>query len=406
MVCSPVPLGVCRGRGIVTVGHAGASRRDVLKIVLTYGVISALWIVLSDQVLEWMVADPAQYILASVIKGWLFVAVTAVLLYGLVWRLVSRIAQSREARLQTLNLLATIADSSDDAIFAKDREGRYLLFNRAASRFVGKSDQEVLGQDDRGIFPPEQADFLIAVGRRVMDRGVTETNEEILDTAEGPRVFSATKGPLRDGDGTVVGIFGISRDITEAKRGEDALRERDLMLNAIIGHSPSALSLKRPDGRYVVANPEVQKLLQRNEAEILGKTDFDLMPAQTAGILGANEARVVGSRAYLCVEETVPLEGQSRVFMSHIFPVLAKDGSLRYICRISLEITGRKEAEAAQAVRSAELERFNRAMVGRELVMMELKRQVNGLAQELGRAPPFVLPDPALDEPPRPGAGS
>lgn len=372
-------------------GPAGASRREVVHIVLTYGLVSVLWILLSDKAVEWMFADPARRILVGMLKGWLFVAVTGGLLYGLVWRLLSRVERAHEEQLRALSLLAAVADSSNDAIYAKDRQGRYLLFNRAACHLVGKAVEDVLGRDDRAIFPADQAEALMILGARVMETGQLETHEKVLDTVDGPRIFLATKGPLRNPQGTIYGMFGISRDITARKRIEEDLQERDLMFSAVTGYSLSALSLKYPDGRYALANPNVQKIHRRREDEILGRTDFDLFPEENARIFRANDELVMQTRGCHSIEEVVPVDGQPRIYMSYIFPVLAKDGTLRYVCRISLDITDRKTAESALQARNEELERFNRAMVGRELDMIELKRQINVLSLELGREPPFQL---------------
>lgn len=79
--------------------------------------------------------------------------------------LAQAVQQSQTERLRSLHLLAAIADSSDDPIFAKDLEGRYILFNRAASRFVGKPVEDVLGGDDRTLFPSEQADLVMSIDR-------------------------------------------------------------------------------------------------------------------------------------------------------------------------------------------------------------------------------------------------
>ena len=97
------------------------------------------------------------------------------------------------------------------------------------------------------------------------------------------------------------------------------------------------------------------------------------------------------TRTRRSVEEIVPVDGQPRIYMSHMFPMLGKDETVQYICRISLDITERKHAEVAMKTRNAELERFNRAMVDRELGMIDLKRQINDLSGELGREPPFDL---------------
>ena len=87
--------------------------------------------------------------------------------------LAKRTRQVQGERLRALQLLATIADSSEDAIFAKDLDGRYTLFNRAASEFVGKPIEAVLGRDDRELFPPEQAEFLMAHARKIVSEDRT-----------------------------------------------------------------------------------------------------------------------------------------------------------------------------------------------------------------------------------------
>lgn len=508
----------------VMAGNRRTPRNEILGVVGAYAALAALWILFSDMAVESMFSDTAQLTRASMLKGWLFVAVTSLFLYALLRRLVSRVQHSQADRLRALSLLSDIADGADDAIFAKDREGRYLLFNRGAAEIVGKPAWQVLGQDDHAIFPAEQAAQLMAIDRRIIANVATEINEEALDTAQGSRVFHTTKGPLRDADGRVVGTFGISRDITERKRVEQALCDREHSLSAIINNSPAMLSLKHPDGRYALANPNLQRVLGLSEAQIVGRTDFDFYPDETARILRDNDERMLRTRTRHSIEEIVPTDEQPRVYMSHMFPVLADDGTVAYICRISLDITERKRAEeslrqladdlaatlqavpdllfeldetgryiavkatqesllaapteqlightvhdvmppdAAQAVmaslaaarrtgadfgrtitlelggithwfelsvackpgkpgelqrfvvlsrdvsarkadeealrrqteeltrRNAELERFNRATVGRELDMIELKRQINALSRELGREAPFALP--------------
>jgi PAS domain S-box-containing protein len=216
---------------VTTLSDIQATGAIALRIVLVYAVFAGLWILLSDEALGSLFTDPAQLVLASTIKGWLFVAVTSLLLFGYIR---SRLDQAmavtqREIEAQTekaraLQLLATIADNSSDAIFAKDLEGRYLVFNRECARMVGKTAEQVLGGDDAVLFPPAQAALIRDNDRSVLADDRIKTYEEVLDTVDGKRNLLATKGPLRDGDGRVVGIFGISRDITERLRAETALR--------------------------------------------------------------------------------------------------------------------------------------------------------------------------------------
>src|SRR5207253_10943970 len=129
-----------------------------------------------------------------------------------------------EGEVRTIaDLLRAVADGTTDAVFVKDRDGKYLLFNEAAARFVGKPVAEVLGRDDTALFDPRSARAVMERDRRVMASGRAETAEEELTAAGVTRTYLASKAPYRDGAGNVVGLIGISRDITDRKRAEQAL---------------------------------------------------------------------------------------------------------------------------------------------------------------------------------------
>ena len=203
-------------------------------MALVYAVFAGVWILLSDRAMGLLFSDPAALVQASMAKGWFFVAVTTLLLYVLVRRLVAQLNASylrerteADERQRATLLLAAIAKSSGDAIFAKDEQGRYLLLNEVAARYMGESAENLLGRDDHAVFPAEQAALIRAIDRRVFASGQVETNEERLETADGERVFLATKGPLLDPHGRTFGTFGISRDITERKAAENTLIESE-----------------------------------------------------------------------------------------------------------------------------------------------------------------------------------
>ena len=236
--------------------------RAALKLVATYAVFSFLWILLSDKAVELVFADPATILLVSILKGWLFVAVTSLLLFLLARRLITQIQahslNAQEARTEnrrTHQLLAAIVDSSSDAIFAKDLQGRYLLFNREAGRITGKDPEWVLGESDSEVFPPEQAALIQSHDRLAIAEHRIDTYEEVLSTANGERVFLATKGPLRDGDGKTIGVFGISRDITERKRAEDELRKKEANFRTLFEDNTSVMLLiDHATGEIIDAN--------------------------------------------------------------------------------------------------------------------------------------------------------
>jgi PAS domain S-box-containing protein len=139
------------------------------------------------------------------------------------------IAETAEHALAQHRLvLETLLESTRDFIYMKDREGRYVFVNPAAAKSVGKSAEEIIGKDDRNLFPEEHARQIMEKDRQIMASGISEVFEETRAYADGVRHLHSSKNVCRDSSGAVIGIVGISRDITELKRAEEALNASEL----------------------------------------------------------------------------------------------------------------------------------------------------------------------------------
>lgn len=131
-----------------------------------------------------------------------------------------------KALLQSETLLRAICETIPDPIFVKDLESRMILANPAVLRTVGKSAKEVLGKSNDEFFPdPESARMVMENDRRIMQSGTAAVLEEIFQTSNGVRVFLSTKVPYRDADGRIIGLIGVTRDITGRKLAEKALKK-------------------------------------------------------------------------------------------------------------------------------------------------------------------------------------
>ena len=192
---------------------SASSTAGALRVVFLYAGFSGLWILLSDRVVAALFQDPAAMTLVSILKGWFFVAVTAIMLFVMVRRLVDKVA-SREARLQSL--LRAIPD----LVWLKDPEGVYLGCNRAFERFFGAKEAAILGKTDHDFVSREQADFFRQKDREVLAAGETRVNEEWVTLAEtGQKILLETlKTHMYDVEGRLTGVLGIGRDITEHHR--------------------------------------------------------------------------------------------------------------------------------------------------------------------------------------------
>ena len=144
-----------------------------------------------------------------------------------VGRLVADRKRSEASIRQAHALLHAATEWIGDAVFVKDMEGRYLMINPAGARLLGRSGEAVIGKDDAELLPYETAQEIREDDARIMAEGETRTYESVMTSPDGTRTYLITKGPYHDHEGGIIGLIGISRDITEQKRSEEALREAD-----------------------------------------------------------------------------------------------------------------------------------------------------------------------------------
>ncbi|MFM9915117.1 MAG: PAS domain S-box protein, partial [Rhizobacter sp.] len=215
---------------------------------------------LKDEI--WIAATGALALLGAAVAGFLSRERRALSL--------ARVEQAaQEDRLRALGLMQAIADSSSDAIFAKDRDGRYLMCNPEAARLMGRPAGEIIGLDDRDVFGAEAAVDVRANDQQVMAEGRIVTFEEIVSTSEGSLTFLATKGPLRDATGAVAGMFGISRNINDRKRAEELLQHSEATNRAILSSMTDGMFIAQ-DRRFVFANPALPAMLGYATEEFVG----------------------------------------------------------------------------------------------------------------------------------------
>jgi PAS domain S-box-containing protein len=166
-------------------------------------------------------------------------------------------------------LLHAISDASLDVIYAKDLGGRFLFANPSTLRLVGQPGDRVLGRTDLELLDDKAAARKVMENdRQVMVSGGTHELEERIPLPDGThRIWHSLKTPYRDAAGRVIGLLGISRDITERKQEEetfrqsqDWLKEERARLQAILDTLPVGLFILDAVGGVLVSNEEGKRI--------------------------------------------------------------------------------------------------------------------------------------------------
>lgn len=172
----------------------------------------------------------------------LVILVDGGLMFLLFWRAARMLNHEYGVRIKgeaelakTNDLIRTVSDCVNDAIYVKDQQGRIIFANPVMLQTLGKDLSSAIGRTSQELFADaEVAESIHSNDQTVIRTGKSQAFEETITVAGQPRTFHATKSPWLSEQGEVLGIVGISTDITERKRTEDALKQHESQLEALV----------------------------------------------------------------------------------------------------------------------------------------------------------------------------
>ena len=255
----------------------------------------------------WLTVEPAPD--ALWLASWPWALGTLLLsasLYAVAWlgrrnlrqqfqlRHAARLDRHRERELQELGLLAAIAQAAADLIFAKDLQGRYFLWEPRDPHAPGPQAAEVLGHTDAELFDPE-----VAQQRAREDKEVLHTQKTFhYDRGEADgRQLLVTKGPLRNAQGQLIGLFGVLRDVSESRQLQKEAREEAALRQALLTNAHDGIVVLDSQGGVVIANPSFAALLgcSLEETASLHVWDWDAQWSREE-LLAKLKDRTIGTR--------------------------------------------------------------------------------------------------------------
>jgi diguanylate cyclase (GGDEF)-like protein/PAS domain S-box-containing protein len=261
------------------------------------------------------------------------------------------LAQSIALRFTNADLsrVAAIVDSSFDAIISMTLDRRITSWNAAAERMYGYAAHEVIGQSIEIIVPPERRAEFSAVYERLGQGENVEPFETERMTKDGGRLeIALSLSPIKDHIGTVVGISGIGRDITERKRAQDALQESEAKIRAIVEMAADGIITISERGAVMTFNQAAERIFGYRAEEVIGQNISILMPepfrsghdGYIAAYLKGGEAKIIGIG-----REVVGRRKDASTFPMDLAVSDVRLGGGRMFTGIVRDITERKEAQ-------------------------------------------------------------
>ena len=258
---------------------------------------------------------------------------------------------------QNEQLMRAVLEGTSDAIFVKDRLGRYLLVNEAAARFVGHSADEIIGRDDTFLFQTEIAEKIIARDQMVMAQGIAQTEEEWITTRQGKHIaFVVSRGPIIDREGKVDGTFGVAMDITDRKKAELALAESELRYRALADSGQALIWTSGPDKKCDYFNQPWLAFTGRSLEQECGDGWIENIHPEDLEHCYKTYSIAFDQREKFNMEYRMRhVSGEYRWLQDNGTPRYDIDGNFMGYIGHCLEITDRKRAEEEQRQLQAQL---------------------------------------------------
>ncbi len=270
--------------------------------------------------------------------------------------------EERKIIEEQLRKLSVVIEQSPSTTVIVDIVGNIEYVNPKFTQITGYTSEEAIGRSPRilksGQHPKE---FYQNMWNTILHG--EEWRDEFHNRKKDGTLYweYASISTIKDGNGNITNFIKVAEDITERKQAQQELQESKEQLHAILNNSATVIFLKDMSGRYLFINKRYENIFNISNKQIVGKTDYDIFPADMADIYIANDKKVISNNTLLKIEEKVPQSDGIHNYISIKFPLRNTNGEIYAICGIATDITEQKQIE--QKIRESE-ERFRALFEG------------------------------------------
>ncbi len=250
-------------------------------------------------------------------------------------------AQNLALEQRVSSLQATL-DHIGAYVFMKDTNGCYTFVNSLVCELFNITPDDIIGKDDSSFFSLDESDDLRKNDLKVIKEGVTIECEErnvIASTGE-TRYYQTVKSPLKNRQGQVIGMLGVSTDVTPRKELEIELLKKQELLDVIMHNIDAYVYVKDRDYKFVYVNPRTAKLFGMELEEIVGRTSEEILPKKIADLFEKTDEQVFKTEQKHTGEECYPTKnGSYKYYWSIKVPLRDEFGKISRMIGFSTDIT-------------------------------------------------------------------
>jgi len=272
---------------------------------------------------------------------------------------VDGLQQSQSQAIYEQSLMQTLFDDIPAYIYFKDKNRRFVRASKYFCKLFGCGLEGIIGKKDEELFPAEIAEETAADDRGVIETGIPLVNKEegSESVGDGGHWVLTTKMPWRDKKGNIIGLFGISKDISELKRAELSLRESEAKFKNLAEQSPNMIFINHK-GRVVYVNKKCVESLGYELDEFYA-ADFDFLKLIAPEYLPLIKRNF---KKHMAGEEINPYEYALISKFGQRIEVIITTKLINYegenaILGIVTDITERKQAEESMRKKDIKLKR-------------------------------------------------
>jgi|GEM_PF-375595 len=268
---------------------------------------------------------------------------------------ISERKKTEEALRESENRFKALTLCSSDLVWEIDNEKKYTYCSDGFKSILGYEPEELIGKNILDIMPNNETERLKVKEKYfhlISNNLPIKDFEKINITKDGKLKTFLTNGlPIVDKNGNINGYRGVSKDITEQKEAEQAIRRNEKRFKDLALCSSDLVWEIDNDRKYTYCSDGFKSILGYEPEELIGKTTFDLMPEDEEERRKNREATVPLMSKGLPVKDlekpSITKDGKLKILLINSVPIIDKDGNIKGYRGVARDITEQKEAEEA-----------------------------------------------------------